>query len=132
MENNNTCYVITPSDLSFARTYLRRKSAMYPNWIETVDAHTSLPDSSRDAITLSRWCQQWLNPEQWQQLKAAIRAARYRRRQHSSARDPDVHVRLTRRAWKMLSDLAQRDGVTLSDFIVRQHQEAWFDLEPLN
>ena len=122
-------YVITAADLRAARAYLQRKLALEPFWLEPPQAHDHFPQQSRDPVTLNQWCERWLDQRQWQQLKAAVRAARKRQRQQVGNEGPPVHVTLSRPAWSVLADLAKHDGVTLSEFILRQHYQAWLALE---
>lgn len=122
-------YVITDADFQAARAYLQRKLTLERFWLEPLEAHHHFPEQSRDPVTLNQWCERWLEPRQWQQLKAAVREARKRQRQQLSQEGPQVHVTLSRQAWWVLADLAKRDGVTLSEFILRQHYQAWLALD---
>ena len=124
-------FTIQPDDLRFAWQYLERKFALQPYWLESFDAYDSFTGLARDAITLSQWCQQWLDREQCKRLQAAVRAARHRRRCHDRpGREPPRHISLSQMAWLILSDLAKRDGVTFSEFIIQHHRQAWLDYEP--
>ena len=115
-------------DFRSARAYVSRKLANEPYWLDSVEAENAWRHAQRDLVTLSQWCNTWLTAEQWRTLKAAIRAARKRQRDHCGQRDPCVHVTLSRRAWLILSHLAKRDGVTLSQWIIQHHEKEWLDL----
>ena len=126
---NSPRYAITPDEQRDAYRYLQRKLTLDRLWIDDPDAAVELDRQGRDALTLSQWCQRWLSPAQWQQLKAALRAARHRRRQYHRRRGPDLHLRLEREAAWVLTDLAKQEGLTRSAFILRHHKQAWLDLE---
>lgn len=126
---SRTPYAITDADLWAARAYLQRKLALELFWLESLEAHHDFPEQSRDPVTLTQWCERWLDQRQWQQLKTAVRAARQRQRQQRCDDGPPVHVTLSRPAWWVLADLAKRDGVTLSQFIVDQHYQAWLKMD---
>jgi len=127
-------YSIDPRDELIVRRYIHKKLLVELAWDLPVEVESSFEQRKRDAITLSQWCQQWLDAEQWQRLQAAVRASHYRQRVRQS---PDrygshVHVRLSYQAWSILTQLAQRDGVTISDFIIHHHQTDyadWFDAQ---
>jgi len=56
-----------------------------------------------------------LNIEQWTRLKASIRAGRRRSNPSSDTKSVDLSIE----AWILLLDLAQKEGVTLSQAIVK-------------
>jgi macrodomain Ter protein organizer (MatP/YcbG family) len=123
-------YKIGKEDLGFAVSYLSHKLRT-GYWIsedvsEETTAERSYREAMRDPITLTEWCEKWLSSAQWTQLKNAIRAAR--RRQADLRRDPPKHVTLSHRAWLMLHELAQRDGVTLSELIERKFEKTWLNM----
>jgi macrodomain Ter protein organizer (MatP/YcbG family) len=123
-------YTITKEDLRFAVRYLSGK-LQNGYWLtsdvsQEVKAERAYKDAKRDPVTLTAWCEAWLSRDQWTQLKNAIRAAR--RRQADRSRDPLKHVTLSHRAWLMLRDLAERDGVTLSELIEKTFRKRWLQL----
>ncbi len=110
-------YQITPADCSFARRWVEGKQAN-PAWLgneQAYAAHQNLVEREETASELNAWCEQWLNSQQWTQLKNAIRAGRRRTRV-----DDDVSVTLSRNAWQILSFWAEQDGCTLSGLIERR------------
>ena len=117
---STTRYAITAQELSQARAYLRRKLVFSPYWLDNVDAELQFERLPIELTALNDWCQRWLDNHQWQ----------HRRRQASSDAGPDVHIRLSRQAHSVITALAKRDGITLSQFIVQHHYQAWLDLEP--
>jgi macrodomain Ter protein organizer (MatP/YcbG family) len=123
-------YRITPEDLRYAVRYLSRK-LQDGYWVSDdvsteSKAERAFEKGRRDAVTLTAWGEEWLSSAQWTQLKNAVRAAR--RRRANLSRDPTKHVTLSHRAWLILHDLAERDGVTLSQFIEKRLHKAWLKL----
>lgn len=116
-------YTPRPEDWASIVAYVQRKLATEPFWLtDTVQAQDHWRQAKRDLITLQQWCEQWLSAEQWQQLKAAVRAAR-RRRQRTG--DPPVNVTLSRQAWLIISNLARHDQMTLSEWLIERHYQEW-------
>ena len=119
-------YLITPQDFYAAYDYLRRKLQLDLFWLDDSQALEQFQSLKRDAVTLNDWCERWLDRRRWAQLKAAIRAARQRqRRRHNAGQGPDIQLRLPRTAGLVLRDLAKRDGITVSEFILRHHYQEW-------
>jgi macrodomain Ter protein organizer (MatP/YcbG family) len=116
--------------MSAASSYISRKlqSGYWPSEDVSIEtkAERAYRKDKRDPITLTKWCEKWLTTAQWTQLKNAIRAAR--RRQADLTRDPPKHVTLSHRAWLILHELAERDGVTLSELIENKLEKAWMKL----
>jgi macrodomain Ter protein organizer (MatP/YcbG family) len=123
-------YTITDEDLGFAVSYLSRKLKdgywLSDDVSRETKAERAYEKAKRDAVTLTEWGEKWLSSSQWTQLKNAVRAAR--RRQADLSRDPPKHVTLSHRAWLMLHELAERDGVTLSELIEKKLEKAWVKL----
>jgi len=122
-------YQIHECDQLSVRRYLQKKLLVEQAWDLPVEAEIGFERLKRDAITLSQWCQQWLDQAQWQRLQAALRASRYRQRVMQSPQryGTQVHVRLDYQAWSILTQLAKRDGVTISEFILQHHQTEYLD-----
>ena len=121
-------YTLSTDDFLAAKAYVQRKLATQPDWLDNLQAEEQWTKAKRDPPTLGHWCERWLNEPQWRQLKAALRAARKRHRDHSGSRDPAVNVTLSRRAWLILSALARHDGLTFSDWLIRRHHDEWLNL----
>lgn len=121
-------YTLSQDDFPAARAYVQRKLAIHPLWLDNLRAEGEWKHAKRDPVTLAQWCERWLNEDQWRQLKAAVRAARKRRRDRTGTRSPAVHVTLSRPAWLLLSELARRDGLTLSDWLIHRHHDEWLNL----
>jgi macrodomain Ter protein organizer (MatP/YcbG family) len=118
----------SPADFQATVAYVQRKLATQPFWLTEIQAEITWKHARRDPVTLAQWLERWLDPTQRQQLNAALRAARKRRRDGTGERDPAVNVTLSRRAWKILSDLARHDGVTLSAWLIQRHEREWLQL----
>ena len=123
-------YRITDEDVGFAVRYLSHKLQI-GYWLSDdvsveTKAQRAYQKAKRDAVTLTAWGEEWLSGAQWTQLKNAVRAAR--RRQADLSRDPPKHVTLSHRAWLILHELAERDGVTLSELIEKKLEKAWVRL----
>ena len=121
-------YTLSQEDFTATRAYLQRKLAIQPYWLDNLQAEGEWDHAKRDPLTLVRWCERWLDADQWRTLKAAVRAARKRRRDRTGTRNPPVNVTLSQRAWSILSDLARHDGLTLSDWLIHRHHEEWLNL----
>ena len=123
-------YTITREDWGFAERYLSRKLQDGYWFSEDVSEETKAEradkKAKRDPVTLNKWCEEWLSSEHWTQLKNAIRAAR--RRKADLTREAPKHVTLSRRAWSMLHDLAERDGITLSEYLEVKLHKDWINM----
>ena len=84
--------------------------------------------SKDDETKLNRWCETWLNSEQWIKLKDSLRAARKRLNDFIDDNGPPVTITISREAWLMLSSLSKRNHLTLSEFIIKRHEKAWLKL----
>jgi macrodomain Ter protein organizer (MatP/YcbG family) len=125
-----TRYTITKDDWTFAVSYLSRK-LQDGYWLSDdvstqTKAERAYQKVKRDPVTLNAWCERWLTSTHWTQLKNAIRASRSR--QADLSRDPHKHVTLSHKAWLMLHELAERDGVTLSEFLETKLEKSWLKL----
>lgn len=120
-------YTILPAELPVVVRYLTRKCREGYWLTKDVSAEFQAAEeyetAKRDVVTLNAWCERWLTDSQWTQLKNAVRAARKRAR--DLTRDKPVSVTLSRRAWRILHDLAERDGATLSELIEQKLGREW-------
>ena len=121
-------YTLSKDDFPATVAYLQRKLATQPFWLDNLQAENEWEHARRDPVTLQRWCERWLSTDQWRALKAAVRAARKRRRDRTGTRHPPVNVTLSRYAWSILSELARHDGLTLSDWLIHRHHDEWLKL----
>ncbi len=118
-------YIIKQSDMAAAHRYIQNKLLTVQGW-PVIGNEVALEDffkSPRSAKALNNWCEQWLNESQWKKLKNSILAARKRKRD-STGRSPK-HIVLNHHAWEILSALAQHKQMTMSEFIVREHEDDW-------
>lgn len=74
-----------------------------------------------DPAEVNAFCQAHLNAEQWAQLKNAIRAARHRRKSRGAKKSVDLKAD----AYWILAELAEHDGVTLSEVIKNRLGPTW-------
>ena len=105
-------YRITAADVRVVHRWIRerlRNDAWPEDW-PRLTAWDKFPYEKPTAKTLQRWCDRFLDAQQWRQLQAVIRSAR---RDLSRYRT----VRLSRNAHELLSKLATRDKLTLSEVI---------------
>jgi macrodomain Ter protein organizer (MatP/YcbG family) len=126
-------YTLNKDDLPAVSRYLTHK-LLQADWLTEDNAQAdkavrAFQKAMCNHVTLNAWCEKWLNNAQWQQLKAALRAARKRLNDRTGANDPKVSVTLERRAWLILRRLAQEEGLTLSGFIEKRHTKEWLKLE---
>ncbi len=118
-------YTIKQDDLIAAHRYVQNKLSTVKGW-PVADKEEALEDffkSPKSAKALNSWCEQWLNGSQWKKLKNSILAARKRKRD-SNGQSPK-HIVLSYHAWKILSALAQNKQLTMSEFLIRQHEDDW-------
>ena len=120
-------YPLAEGDINAARAYVQRKLATQPCWLDNLRAEAEWATANRDPLTLQAWCERWLDEDHWRQLRAALRAARKRRRDRSGAGDPPVNVTLSHAAWRILSALARHDGLTLSQWLNHRHYDEWLN-----
>ena len=120
-------YRLAEGDMSAARAYVQRKLATQPDWLDNLQAEAEWTSANRDPLTLQAWCERWLDEDHWRQLRAALRAARKRRRDRSAAADPPVNVTLSHTAWRILAGLAREDGLTFSQWLIRRHYDEWLN-----
>ena len=121
-------YRLCKDDLPAAAAYVQRKLATQPYWLDNIEAEQQWPQAKRDPLTLLQWCTQWLEEDQFQALKAAVRAARKRRRDRTGPGQPPVNVTLSRPAWLILSALARKQDMTLSEWLIVRHRDEWLAL----
>ncbi len=109
-------YPLIDEDVSTVHRWIRERfRTRSPDWPKewgSLTAWDRFPLERPTAKKLQKWCDRWLDADQWRQLQAVIRSAR---RDYSQYRQ----VRLSRQAHERLEALAQRDHVTLSEVILR-------------
>lgn len=114
-------YRITTSDRWFAHRWIEKKLEN-PSWLGEYRTYKAsrafqLLNESRAPDTtesLNRWCEAWLQSQEWTQLKNAVRASRRR------AGNPETKtVTLSHNAWALLNYIAVQEQCTLSEAIER-------------
>jgi len=114
-------YRITPEDYLYAEFYLsvrvRSLGIKFAKGISSTDAGTEYQSIMRadrkkqQLDQLNQWCEKYLSRTEWMKLKSAIR----KRRERFRRSDEHKTVTLTSKAHRLLSQLAKRDNVTLSE-----------------
>ena len=122
-------YLITQVDYRNAVRYLDQK-VTEAGWIgggprRQANAAAKYDERKKGLDNINAWAEQWLSSENWVQLKNAVRAAR--KRASTSVRDKPKNVTLSREAHTILSELADVEGLTMSEFIVRKHKQKWLN-----
>ena len=109
-------YQFTDADVTTVHRWIRDKFRTQPNSFPkdrwgNLSAYDAFPFDKPTAKKLQVWCERWLEAAQWRQLQAVIRSAR--RDRYSTTKS----VKLTKFAHAILSMLAKREGITLSEVI---------------
>ena len=86
-------------------------------------AWENLPFDEPDA--LNEWCEQYLSTQQWNQLKNAIRASHLRENRKQEPSKRIKRVDLEEQAHLILFALAKRDGITLSETVIKHMKSTW-------
>jgi macrodomain Ter protein organizer (MatP/YcbG family) len=120
--NNTPQYPLSESDFAAARAYVQRKLPRQPHWLEHRQAESEWYQARHDRLTFQRWCERWLDGGQWRLLQQAVRSARQRQRASAGSHPRSVTVSLSRHAWYLVSTLAEQDGLSLSEWLIRRHQ----------
>lgn len=120
--NDTPHYPISDRDFPLARAYVERKLRRQPHWFNHRQAESEWYRARHDRLTFQRWCERWLDGSQWRLLHNAVRSARQRRRDGAGSHPRWVTVALSRSAWQLISTLADQDGLTVSEWLIRQHQ----------
>ena len=115
-------YPLSDSDFPAARAYVQRKLRRQPHWLDHRQAETQWYQAQHDRLRFQHWCERWLDAGQWRLLQNAVRSARQRRRAAPGPHPPWVTLVLSRPAWQLISTLAEQEGLTLSEWLIRRHQ----------
>ena len=125
-------FKITRDAAYTARQYCKRKFALDPYWPrpdthENAEALSTFPNSTGEALggDLQTWCERWLSTEQFRQLQGALRS----RKKRNLEKEPPKTLTLSHEAWLMVSELAKRDKVTVSTFLINRLSREWMELE---
>ncbi len=114
-------YQIRDDDVTTVHRWIRERfrtqSPRWPKEWGSLTAWDKFPLERPTAKKLQKWCDRWLDAEQWKQVQAIIRSAR---RDYSQYRN----VRLSRKTHELLDSVAKRDNLTLLEVIERYLSEA--------
>jgi macrodomain Ter protein organizer (MatP/YcbG family) len=119
-------YMIGPTDLAHSLLYLADRIQLQYldvssvgrrefSEIKLIQATDARATRKAQAEALNTWCEQNLSTAEWQKLKSAIRKRRHRQQ----TANEQIAITISRRAHKILSKLAKRDGVTLMALVDR-------------
>ncbi len=106
-------YRITRQDAPFAHTWIGGKlknDLDFPT--EQSRAKALRAFSAGDAKSLNVWCEKYLSPKQWSQMRAAVRQFRSRMDRRNEERKT---ITISKKAWRYVTELAERDESTISD-----------------
>lgn len=119
-------YRITDQDYWHAYSWLEAKLKDTKTFFDWFDGDTSKAVKaerefnkiqSGDAEALNGWAEQWFSGAIWTQMKYAIRARRKRGLEKYDVEKAKKQVTLEHHAWQILSTIAEKEGVTLSQVI---------------
>ncbi len=116
----NHRYKIDSSSSQYAVAYLKKKLEIKTYIIKKLRAKAINSFKGMQVHHLNRlntWCETYLDNDQWNQMKAAIRAGKSR----ANAKKIDggkVTVSLDNKAWKILSLYSKDNSVTMSQAII--------------
>jgi len=116
-------YQIAEIDFLHAEFYLsvriRNFCIKYSKGVSSIDAQTEYAAAVRSerktqrAKLLNAWCEKYLSGAEWTKLKSAVR----KRRERFRRCDEQKTVTISAKAHRLLSQLANRDNVTLSEIL---------------
>lgn len=114
-------YMIERDDLIHAKAYLgnrlRDYSLQFNKELDREPANqeflriSASRTSKENAAELNQWCDRYLNHEEWRKLKESIR----KRRQRWAGNRELKTVTISAKSHKLMTELANRDQVTLSE-----------------
>jgi hypothetical protein len=123
---NTPKYPITEADFPLARDDLQRKLTRQPWWwVDHEQAEKEWFTAKNDRHRLQHWCERWLDEGQWRLLQKAVHSAHQRRRAARRCDPKCVTVTLSGTAWRIVSTLAEQEGLSPSDWLIQRHQLEW-------
>ncbi len=121
--------VFTKTENWWARDYIDRKFRLdrdwpYEEWDQNYAARKNFEElPNGDPVAMHSWCNSYLDAKQQEQLLGALRA----RKKREKSEMPGKSITLTWKAWEYLSDLANRDKVTMSEFLVNRLEHEYME-----
>jgi macrodomain Ter protein organizer (MatP/YcbG family) len=122
-------YVITSDDFTHARFYIEKQLRLFGFGLRDnvtlrsaeieLDIAVSSGSKSKLAVQLNGWCEKHLSSKDWNKLKTAIRKRRERWESHANVKTISVSAE----SHRLLTMLAKRDRVTLSDVLEKYLSE---------
>ena len=118
-------YVIRQQDRDTAITFIEDQLNENPRWLcktdsQRIAAEQEYRESRADPASFNAWCQKWLNEAQWAEVKKALCITRSYKKEKLRYVEPHKTISVTHRAWKILSELALHDQLTLSEVIINR------------
>ena len=121
----NHTYIIRQQDRNIAIGFIDSQLNKNHAWLNEIESQRIIAgqeylQARTDSVSFNAWCQKWLNESQWAEIKQAIMA---RNRQETRLRyvaEPHKTISVTHRAWKILSEIALQEQLTLSEVIINR------------
>lgn len=119
----NHTYIIRQQDRNAAIGFIDHQLDCQPGWLSEVESRRALAEQEYqqariDPDSFNTWCHKWLNEDQWAEIKQAICVARGRQEKRLRYAESNKTISVTQEAWKILSELALKDQLSLSEVIV--------------
>ena len=111
-------YKIKKSDFWTAYHYI--KNAMNREDISRVDGYTAFRSADTPEL-LQAWCDDYMNSEQWKNLKNSIWVSRKRAKDYKTSKQKK-QVDLDLYAWQRLKDRAEENDLSLSEMILKMDE----------
>lgn len=119
----NHAYIIRQQDRSAAISFIDHQLHSQPGWLSEVESRRIMAEQEYqqariDQDSFNAWCHKWLNEDQWAEIKQVICVIRGRQEKRSGYVELNKTISVTQEAWKILSELALKDQLSLSEVIV--------------
>lgn len=119
-------YIIRQQDRNAAISFIDNQLNKNHAWLNESESQRIIAgqeylQARTDPISFNAWCQKWLNESQWAEIKQAICIARNRQETKLRyAAEPHKTISVTHHAWKILSEIALQEQLTLSEVIINR------------
>ncbi|MCC6916924.1 hypothetical protein [Nitrosomonas sp.] len=121
----NQTYIIRQQDRNAAVSFIDHQLDTQPDWLSEIESRRAMArqeyqQARTDPDSFNAWCHKWLNENQWIEIKQAICVARGRQEKRLRYIEPNKTISVTNEAWKILTELALKDQLSLSEVIVNR------------
>ena len=121
----NHTYVIRQQDRNAAISFIDNQLNQNHAWLNETESQRVIAgqeylQARTDPASFNAWCQKWLNESQWAEIKQAICIARSRQETRLRYAEPHKTISVTHHAWKILSEIALQEQLTLSEVIINR------------